>query len=843
MKAINILTDHLKNPMGLENRKPRISWNCDEGISQSAYAYVIEVNGEEKYHSEKIASDRMEFDLPFELHDREAVKVKVSLWDENDVKGEESEAHFETGISKWKAKWINPELSDSKERQPASYLKKEFSVPHSGTARLYITSHGLYEAKINGKRVGDFILAPGCGDYRQRMQYQVYDVSELIKKGGNLIEVVIGDGWYRGNNGIDGTNHVFGDDLALLAQLEVNGDVVLISDEDWQASQSGPIRFSDLEIGEVYDATMEDVDDYHGVRLMSFDNSILCCSDEVYVKEMERFEGKRIEVPDGSIVYDFSQNLAGYTRFEVEAKKGQKLIIWHGETLDKDGNFTQANIDPGARNRNGGIPQKIEYTCKDGLNVYQPRFSIFGFRYIKVETDVDLSDAKFESIAVYSDMAQTATFECDNKDVNRLFLNSMWSMKSNFTDIPTDCPHRERSGWTGDAQVFVPTGLLLHDSYSVFRKWLAECRLAQDKKGVVANVAPPINKGNFGITNFMNGSTGWGDACIIVPYVMYEYTGDERILAENYEMMKKWLGFLINLAKKRPLKKLFSKDPYEDYIIEKGFHWGEWCQPDVDAANELRTNLSKGAPKSATAYYYYSAKLLGEIAGILGKKDDEKNYGELSAKVREAYNHVYTDEGIVHSDRQCDYLRPLRFDLIDHKEENARLLNEMIVNNDYHLNTGFLSTPFLCPVLCEYGYTETAYRLLLQETTPSWLYAVQHGATTIWENWNGIDAGNNGSLNHYSYGAVSGWLISGVCGININKGKITIAPAVNKLLKHAKASYQSPCGLIGSEWAYEGDKVKYKVSIPANTSAEVILPDGSRHNVNYGVHEFETEGE
>lgn len=842
MKATNIKIDNLKNPLGLENNKPRVTWNCEDGIKQSAYSYSVEINGENSFESEKIQSDEMTFILPVVLSDRDEVKVNITLWDEEDKEGEVSSTTFEMGIHDWKAKWINPELTVSKERQPASYLKKEFVVNNLGKARLYITSHGLYEAKINGKRVGEFVLAPGTDDYNKRLQYQVYDVTDYLKSGTNIIEVAIGDGWYRGNNGIDGVNHLFGDDISLLCQLEINKEVILISDETWYASQDGPIRFSDMEIGEIYDARKEEIKSWHDVTVSDYPYDVLVCSDEVIIKEHETFIGEKIDVPNGEIVYDFKQNLAGYTSFEVNAKEGDKIVIWHGEALDENGNFTQKNIEPGARNKNGGIPQKIEYVCKEGLNVYKPAFSIFGFQYIKVETDIDLSDAKFTSIAVYSDMEETASFECSNSDVNQLFKNTMWSMKSNFVDIPTDCPHRERSGWTGDAAVFVNTGTMLQDSYTVFRKWLKEVRLQQGKDGKVMNVAPPINDPNEGFSKFINGSTGWGDAIVIVPYVLYKRYGDISILEENYEAMSKWVQFLGNLSKKTKLKNVFKKDPYKNYIIEKGFHWGEWCEPDVDGGAEIKNTLTKGAPKSATAYYYYSTKLLSEIAGILGKQSESDELDSLASEIKKAYIAHFTDDGIVNSDRQCDYVRPLEFGLLDKEEENAKLLNEMIIKNEYHLNTGFLATPFLCPVLCKYGYVETAYKLLLQDTLPSWLYQVKKGATTIWENWNGLEAGGNASLNHYSYGAISGWLLSGICGINVENNKVVIKPQVNKLLQHAKASYDSPLGNIKSSWKYEGDELVFEISIPSNVEATLILPNNEEHKLSGGNHTFKITG-
>ncbi|MBQ8953843.1 MAG: family 78 glycoside hydrolase catalytic domain, partial [Clostridia bacterium] len=380
----------------------------------------------------------------------------------------------------WQAKWIDPELPhDPETKQPASYLRRRFAVEGTENACLYITCHGLYAAYINGRRAGDFVLAPGVGDYRQRLTVQRYDVSGLLRQGENEITVVLGDGWYRGGVGIDGLRNYYGSDLALLCQLEIGGRPVLCSDESWEAAQEGPIRENDLEIGEIYDARMEKITGWHGVTARDFGFGNLAATESVPVREQERFSGKLITTPNGETVIDFGQNLAGYTELRVHAKAGQKIILWHGETLDENGNFTQSNFEPGERNKNGGIPQKIEYVCKDGLNEYRPSFALFGFRYAKVETDCDLTDASFTAVAVYSDMPQTGFFECGSADVNQLFQNSLWSMRSNFCDIPTDCPTRERAGWTGDAGAFAPTAVYLADCYPVLRKWLGECRLAQ----------------------------------------------------------------------------------------------------------------------------------------------------------------------------------------------------------------------------------------------------------------------------------------------------------------------------------------------------------------------------
>lgn len=846
MRAIRLKTEHMGNPLGLQTANPTLSWNCADGITQTAYQIIAKSKNRVVWDSGKVASSQMSVGYGGPAAGaRERIDWSVTLWDENGEPGQPESAWFEMGLmdGSWEAKWIDPELPhEEKTRQPASVLRKTFFTDTTENARLYITCHGMYKARINGKPAHSFVYAPGTDDYRKRLQYQVYDVTELLKPGENEIIVTLGDGWYRGNNGVDGLYNYYGSDLALLCQLEVSGNPVLLSDETWQASQSGPIRLNDMEKGEAYDARMEAITDWHGVTVKDYGLDVLCCSESVPILEQERFPGRVFKTPNGETVVDFGQNLAGYTELKVYAKAGQKIILWHGETLDENGNFTQSNFDPGERNKNGGIPQRIEYICKDGLNVYKPSFSYFGFRYAKVESDMDLTDAEFSAIAVYSQMPQTGFFTCGNADVNRLFLNSLWSMRSNFCDIPTDCPTRERAGWTGDAGAFTPTGVKLADCYPILRKWLAECRLAQGEDGLVANIAPVNNSGSF-ISNMLQGSSGWGDACILVPWALYEVYGDKTILAENYEMMLRWLAFVEARAQKTRIQNL--RNPYKKYLVDEGFHFGEWLEPDVSSMDTMKKNMMFGAPEVATAYYHKSASLVARIAEILGKSEDARKYAEIAEGARNAYRYTCTKNGVITSKRQAEYVRPIAFGLLDEAESQAAAdqLAKMVSDNNYHLNTGFLSTPFLCRVLSDYGHTDTAYRLLLQDTAPSWLYPVKHGATTIWESWDGVreDGTVHDSLNHYAYGAISGWLMGDVCGIRLDCGKLTIAPKPSRKLGHAEAKWISPVGTIESKWHYEQDQVVFEVAIPANVTAEVCLPDGGTFHVQSGSHDFSCE--
>lgn len=843
MKAIKLKTERLVNPLGIDIKQPSLSWICQDGITQTAYEIEAVSDGCIIWKSGKVSTNKMQVIFGEVLESKQRVSWKVRLWDEADTVEEWSEeAFFEAGIldaAQFVAKWINPELvSDPCIHMPASYLQTTFKAPLGSQARLYITCHGLYEAYLNGLRVGDFVLAPGSDTYNKKLTYQTYDVTELVKEGKNDVQVILGDGWYRSCSGVDGERNLFGEDIALYFQLEVDGVPVCISDEKWQATQDGPIRENDMQQGEIYDARKESLTSWHEVKVQDFQITHFKGSNSVPVVEQERFAGKIMITPNGETVIDYGQNLAGYVEFTVDAKEGQTLIMTHGESLDENGNFTIENFQDRKRHKEGEIKQRVELICRNGRNHYKSKFTIWGFRYAKIETDIDLATATFTSIAVYSNMEQTGSFQCSNEDVNQLVCNSIWSMKSNFCDMPTDCPTRERAAWTGDMGIFIETGLFFADCYPVVRKWLSECRLNQYDDGKLAIIAPPNNPMSQ-YAGMLASSVGWGDASIIVPYTLYKRFNDVRILEENYEMMQGWYGFLENRAKQINEQNTIEKEnPYAMYTIDSGVDFGEWCEPGVSAM----AAMSKPQYKVATAYFARSGRMLAEIAEVLGRSEDAAHYRDTAENAAKAFHFVATDNGKIHSDRQAEYVRAIAFDLLSEEEIKAAAaeLNGKIIENDYHLNTGFLSTPSLCSVLAEYGYQETAYRLLLQDTMPGWLYEVKKGATSIWETWDGINEKGevSASLNHYSYGAVCGWLFAGVCGIQVENDRIKIAPQPHQLLGYAKAVYQSSMGEIVSAWKYEQDQFFYEITVPANAKAEVCLPDGRHEFVTTGVHHF-----
>lgn len=844
MKAINLKTVHLNHPMGIDIQKPLLTWTCEGGVKQTAYQIRAVANGREIWNSGRVESNAMQAVYDGPAASRMRITWTIRLWDETGSEGEESAAWFEYALlhkSDYKAKWINPEIDkiDSKQRQPVSVLKREFVLDSTKNARIYATAHGIYVLWINGRRVTENVLTPGTSEYWFRQPVQTFDVSDYLTVGKNEIRVTLGDGWWRGCNGNTGTVNVFGTDIALLLQLEVNGKTELISDELWQASQSGAVRFNDLQLGERVDARM-DPKDWHDVKVENFGYDNLICANTVPLKEKESFSAKLVRTPSGKTVLDFGQNMAGWVSFKVNAKAGQTIKMTHGEYIGEDGEFSDQNLQTVGR-PGGELHQVVEYICKDGLNEYTPTLCIFGFQVVLVETDIDIDGSEFTAHAVYSDAQQTADFSCDHELVNQLFRNAVWSQKSNFVDIPTDCPTRERSGWAGDAGLFCHIGIRLMDVYPVYNRWLGEMRVDQYPDGRVAGYAPRRSTKRSFFDKLYDSSCAWGDACVIVPYNMYKLYGDKAILEENYEFGKRWLGFCEKLAQKSRLRNIFKHKEHRKYIVDRGIHWGEWLEAAVPIEKAVPDAWLNGVPDIATAYFAQSCRMFSEIATVLGKDKDAKYYADLYIHVRDAYRWLEVRDGHIGGIRQCRFVRPLQMGLLDAEdaERAAADLNDLVIQNGYHLNTGFLTTAHLCSVLADNGYVETAYKLLLQEGTPGWLYQVKQGATTIWESWEG-NTGTEGvaSLNHYSKGAVVSWLIEGICGIRVCGGKITIRPQPHSLMQHAQASFDSPCGRIESAWKFVEGKVEYTVTIPANTEAIFIAPSGEQRELHVGENQF-----
>ncbi len=753
--------------------------------------------------------------------------------------------------------FIEPEMEIEKKKfQPASYLRRVFHVGKEiKKAELHITALGLYQGYINGQSVTKQVFMPGFTYYRKRLQYQSYDVSLFVKEGSNVISVVLGDGWYRGKVGIFSKRNYYGEKTKLSAILEVlytdGSHETITTDENWKATQDGPIIKSDWKDGEVYDAQKEikgwmepqyDDSKWHGVFPGRYDGAIVPSEGEK-ILEQERFTPEVLKTPDGSTVLNFKQNLFGYVQFTVTGKSGHKVKLTHGETLDKNGNFTLKNLVSSGILGSKKNFQEIEYILKDGTQTFKPHFTAHGFQYVKVENwPEEVKSENFASIAVYSDMDQIGSFECSNPLINQLVSNSRWSQKSNFMDIPTDCPQRERAGWTGDIACYSPTAAYLMNTNKFLTKWLKDVALQQTEDGCVASIVPEV-----GLLPLVDGAAAWADAIVIVPYVLYKAFGKVDVLTQNYEAMSKWMNFLENRAKKTHITRKFKKNPYRDYTIDHGFLWGEWQEPKKHPKLSMAMDAIKGHFKPdfevATAYYAHSADLMTEIATVLGKTEDAKKYHTLFENVKTGYRYNYTRDGRIDSKRQCKYIRPVAFNLVSEEEKHKIIsdLAEKVAENNYKIGTGFLTTPYILQMLSDYGFVDTAYRMLENEERPGWLYAVKKGATTIWENWDGIsDKGIvTDSFNHYLMGSVTGWLFSHVAGITaLEPGytKVKIKPIPGGSFTHINCSYKSSTGLIKSSWKREGEDFHLNIEVPTET--EVHLPDETVHQVSEGEHTF-----
>ena len=852
MKAINLKCEYLVNPMGIDIQNPRLMWNCDGGIKQTAFRIIAKSDGKIVWDSGKVNSSSMRAEYPHKLKSRERVEWTVTLWDENNREGEPSEtAYFETGLlsaSDFTAKWISGNYRvNKKKRYPVDCFKKQFTAQNIAKARLYITACGLYEAKINGQRVGNFVLAPGHTDYTKRIQLQTYDVAKLLKNGENDITVELADGWYRGSCGAWGLKNQYGTQTKLYAQLEMtdkSGKVTVVgTDKSWAWSNDGKIRFADNKDGEVVEAWR--VPSYSGFAKQTKCDVMPVSSNNVPVTEHARFIVKQvITTPGGAKVLDFGQNIAGYISFAVTAKKGQKIKLRFGEMFDENGEFTQKNFQCANKKRTRVTPlQQIEYFCKDGLNEYKTKFAIFGFQYVLIESDAEWKKEDFTAIAVYSDMEETLSFDSSNELLNKLVEATRWSARNNHADVPTDCPTRERHGWTGDAQIFCDTASYLFNFAPFARKYVSDMVDGQRKNGKFRQITP---KGGIDFyMDFMDGSAGWSDAGVLIPYRIYKRYGDKKILESSYSAMKKYADFKIKtLGKWYPTAIRTGIDrKYKKYISNYGQSYGEWAEPTEVHITGFK-DFACPHPEETTAYIVYMLQTMAEIAEVLGKTDDKKRFSEYAEKAKIGYNKLLEcPKFSLDTDRQAKLVRPLYMNLLN--EEQSKFAENRLVaaldNYDWRLGTGFLSTPFILYVL-EKIDVEYAYKLLENEQMPGWLFMPKMHANTIWESWEGTEAqGGIASLDHYSKGAVCEWLFGDMCGIKVSgENEFTIAPKAGGKFTFAKCEYKSVYGKVSCGWERQNGKATYKIVIPANTTAKVVLP-GSEKTLTAGEYEFTEE--
>ena len=747
--------------------------------------------------------------------------------------------------------FVEPELNalNIKEQQPASYIRKRIQIGGGvKTAKIYMTALGVYKGYFNGKELDNQILLPGFTNYHKRVQYQEYDVTANLKEGENVISCILGDGWYRGYLGPFNKRNVYGDKIKFACTMViqyVDREEIIYSGEDWKATQEGELISNDIKYLESVDRRNEmpgwnDIgftdDSWHECKVSTYSGEVIPEEGEK-ILEQERFSPEVLATPDGNTMLNFKQNLAGHVEFKVTGSAGTKVILTMGEALDEQGNFTLKNISSDKETPEAMVlGQRLQYILKEGQQTYKSTFLISGYQYVKLENwPEEVKAENFSSIAVYSDLKETGSFECSNPLVNQLVKNVLWSEKSNFVDIPTDCPQRERAGWTGDINVFIETANYLTDTRKFIAKWMNDFVSMQKENGTLPNIVPEVPLIGSG-----SGSAGWVDAIANIPMVQYRFYNDKDTLAQVYEAVKKLVEFNRRRAKKRHALHLLKLGSHFKYVLDTGFHFGEWLEPgESNLKNGLKALLYPDG-EVATAWFYHTTKQLSEMAELLNKADDQKKYAVLAENIKTAYRKEFIKKGTINSQRQCKYIRPIYMGLLEKDELQtiAAKLNELCISNDYKIGTGFLTTYKILPVLTECGYSETAYKMLENENSPGWLYCVKKGATTTWENWFAISEEGvvaNASLNHYATGAVVSWLFAYSAGIKpLQPGfrEIEIKPVPGGTFTYAKASYESVAGKIVSNWKIEDKRFKLHVEIPVGIPAKVILPDGSSYIAN-----------
>ncbi|VXB22897.1 Bacterial alpha-L-rhamnosidase family protein [Arthrobacter sp. 9AX] len=868
--------EHLREAIGITNVQPRLSWT--PGGAQTAYRITATTG----WDTGRVDSGQHVL-VPYPgpaLESRARFEWRVRTWT-TDSDGTEIESAWsepmpvELGLlhpSDWTAQWIGPAEPDipAPGERPGYALSRTFtmdSVPES--ARAYATAHGLYELFLNGQRVGDQQLTPGSTSYNTTLQVQAYDVTALLRPGANTIRAVLTDGWYRGTFGYTRDADMYGTHTAFLAQVEIqsgNSRTVIGTDESWLVSAT-EIVSADLMAGQRVDfrrgrreAPTDAAAPVPGaavVREGSYETLTGPVAPPTRIVE-ELAPVAITRLASGHQVVDFGQNIHGWARLSRLGAPGEPVSLTYGEALDANGDVMQEHLRPHDFKRPGqflSAGQVDEVTASGAPGeVFEPRHTTHGFRYVSVqELAADLAAGDITACLVQTDLEPLGTFTCSNERLTKLHEIVRWSFRDNACEVPTDCPQREKAGWTGDWQLFVPTAAYLYDVAGFSRKWLNDVRADQWENGVVANISPSpgpeVTSADF--MAFVNGSAGWGDAIVMVPWEVYLATGDTAVLAENWEAMKRWLGFVRSAAegKRHPDRAAANPVPaaHEQYLWDTGFHWGEWMEPDGPEP-DLFAARSADHGIVATAYYRNTTALMAKTALVLGHADEADALAELSDNVRHAWEAEYLDStGRVTRPSQANCVRALAFDLVSagRRADVTAQLVSLIRAAGTHVGTGFLATPYLLPVLADNGELDLAYELLMQDTEPSWLVMVDRGATTMWELWNGIDASGapHQSLNHYSKGAVVSFLHRYTAGLRQATGsagyeRIIIEPRPGAGLTSAATSHQGPQGLIEVQWTTDDGGLQLRAAVPAGTIAEVRLPGRLPAVVGPGTHHF-----
>ncbi len=829
MKLYDLRTEYRINPIGLDMKRPRFSWKMKSDVPdtmQTAYHITVSDGTKTVWDCKRENDDSVL--IPYEgeeLLPETEYRVSVEVAD-NHGNTAEGRMTFETGIFNGKdfqAEMITHDFPESETACPV--FVKNFDLHKKILkARIYATAHGVYEISLNGERVGDYRMAPGWTSYHHRLQYQIYDVTWLLRER-NQIEMTAANGWYKGILGFMLRSNIYGDRTGVFAELHVTYEdgttEVIVTDESWEV-RTGEIRYSEIYMGETIDTNAPDITEGK-VRAKEFDKSVLTAQENEPVRITKRIPAKKLIVtPKGEKLVDFGQNMTGLVEVKVKGEKGQKIVIRHAEVLDKDGSFYPETLREA---------KSIDtYICSGEEQTFLPHFTFHGFRYICVEGMEEMELEQFTACVMHSDMEKIGDFESSNKKVNQLQSNIDWGEADNFLDIPTDCPQRdERLGWMGDAQIFSWTASFNRNTALFFSKWMRDVAAESSLEKGVPHVVPDILD--------QYSSSAWSDAAVIIPWVVYQMYGDKRILEENWKCMHEWVDYITNHCK-------------ENGLWQTGFQYGDWLALDKEESADRTGATDKYM--IANAYYLYATDLVRQTAEVLGKTEAAQKYRKLYEVTLEAFRReYYTSTGRIVSETQTGAILSLYFNLAREKDR-PRILQTLLTNIENHKNhlaTGFVGTPYICHTLSENGAHEMASALFMREDYPSWLYSVNMGATTIWERWDSIkpdgtfDESGMNSLNHYANGSVGDWMYRKAAGLTqLEPGykRFRIQPMFVKGMEEAGVEFESVYGKIESRWSCKDGKIRVKAVVPANTTAVICLPEKEGViEVGSGIYEYE----
>ena len=883
MNLYDLKTNHEKELLGIDT-DPYFSWKLEsdkENTEQVSYHLIVKDRENVLWDTGVVRSGKSTF-IAYEgpaLKSAARYTWEVTVTDNH---GDRATAGtwFETAFLRpedWKAVWIENPVKPAKRKkgfgnQPAPTLfRRIFSVEEGFvSARLYATCRGIYEASLNGHRADDRLFAPEYTSYGKYQCYQVYDITGLLRAGENVLGMQVADGWYFCPT-TTMSSKTARQPHAVLYQIAVtlaDGNVMTVCSDGSEKCSEGPVRFSDLFAGEQYDARRE----IPGWDAPSFDDSAwsavksgarnvagLFVQSGRPVKAVREVPAAKTYVsPKGEHIIDFGQNLSGHVRFKVSAPAGTEVTLEHFETPDQEGNYFNNIL--GTAGVGDGCDQKVVYISNGKDAEYEAKFSFHGFRYVRVSGLNEIRREDFTAIAVSTEKEETGTFECSDARLNRLYENTRWSQRSNMLSIPTDCPQREKAGWTGDIGIYAATSLQNEDTTGMLTRWLQSVKADQMSDGAVPMVVP--NNQTYQSMGIMLkfvggmkgnvGPAGWGDACILVPLAMYEQTGNTQVLKDMYDTMKHWCDYIIRCAKKYRGDRKIPKE-VDRYLWNTGFHYGEWLIPSMTKGGLSDTSTMQESMKQGKLYItetfgYLSMKNFSRIAELLGKDEDAAFYSDMASKMREAFiRGIMTPDGKMPTTVMGSYIIPLHYGLVpeEHRESFVRTILEKIKENGGCLDTGFLGTPVILDTLCENGHQKEAYDLLFQDKCPSWLYEVDHGATTIWESW--ITTNPDGSpmavsLNHYAFGCVDDWMfrnISGIVPTAPGYKSFRVQPMMDKRIHSASRSFASEYGKISTDWKINGDSsFTMQVTVPPCTRAEIILPNGEKFERGSGTYSF-----